>query len=442
MKIFRDKQGRSLLSIVLDKNTKELFILTDENGIEYNFEKLWYKPYKGITYCVLRGQKVGEANDEISDYIFSFEKIGHELLLRYEENEKNCKTVISDFYASNSSYYNHKFNNLNHIYALQEQQNLSNGSGNNIYYEASPVPANPSSQTLKIKKATMIVLIISYVLLLCFGILFVAVQSLQSVISGLGICEDISARAYAVTIGMMWIALTPSIGYYFATISPFEISKKVRIVIAVITTLLLLALSAVFYVIIYTFEIDFILKDYYEGSDAWFIPLSMAFGALGIMVCYALTLIRINPDYIKDLNTKQKQKGLFYGILRLFMLLLSLVLKLVKVILKFKEKHVNIFITISTILLTWLIFFTAFIFAIICLAVFIGAIILCFAKLVHWSYIPPTENKKIVINDGGMKLELTQYPYLVGEGSNQEVYKDYVGNIWYSDNGGKTVYRK
>lgn len=294
------------------------------------------------------------------------------------------------------------------------------------------------------KKSVMITLIILYSLLLLAGILLVAVPSLHSVISDMGICHDYSAKAYAVTIGSMWIALTPSIGYYFATISPCNLGKKGKVVIAIITTLLLVALTVLFFVVINKVKADgFAIKLYHEaeGSDVWFIPLSMVFAVLGIMICYALTLFKINPDNINDIKSEQNGSGLVHLIGHIFKSLIGLILKLIKAILKFKEKHTNAFIVLATILLTWLVFFTAFIFAIICIAMLVGAIIMYFAGVLSLAGSSEYDSNYLEVYADGEKLTLEYQPY-VGEDRYEQVYKDNRGGIWYSTDGGSTVYRK
>ncbi len=285
------------------------------------------------------------------------------------------------------------------------------------------------------KTAMFAVLTVSYALLLIAGILLAAVPSLSSVLSDIGICEEACAPAYAITIGVMWVALVPSFGYYFATLSPFELSKKVKIIIAAISTALLAAMVAVFFVIINVVEIEglAVVKAFYEGSDSWFVPLSMVFAALGMIICYALTLFRINPAKIKDFKPQKSGDGLFATVKYIFISLFGLVLKLVKGILKFKEKQPDIFILVATLLLTWLVFFTAFIFAIICIAVLAGVVIMYFGGVMHWALDKNTQRQA--------------YTFVNDMGCEQTVYSDNGGDFYNadgrlvgtSDDGGKHI---
>ena len=292
------------------------------------------------------------------------------------------------------------------------------------------------------KTAMMITLAVSYALLLIAGILLAAVPSLSSVLSGMGICEEICAPAYGITIGVMWVALVPSFGYYFATVSPFDLSKKTKIIIAVISTVLLAAMVAAFFLITNFVNIDVYgdglilvpVKEFYEGSDTWFVPVSMVFAALGIVICYLLTLFKIDPTKIKDIKSQKTGSGLFNTIKHIFISVIGLILGLVKGILKFKEKQPDIFILIATLLLTWLVFFTAFIFAIICIVVLLGVVIMYFGGVMHWA---------LDKNTGGKKA----YTYVNSMGCTQTIYSDngrdfynadgrYVGS---SDDGGQHI---
>lgn len=298
--------------------------------------------------------------------------------------------------------------------------------------------------SVKGKKVIMAILIISYSLLLISGILLLSVPSFNSVISAIGICDESAERAYAVMIGTMWLALIPTFGYYFSTLSPYDIGVRGRVVIALITTALLVATNAAFFIVINFVNVDGgVVKTFFEGEDVWFMPLSMVFASLCTAICYALTMFRLNPENIRDVDAgSDKETDLFNVIKHTVLLILGLVIKLIKGILKFKEKQPDIFILISTILLTWLAFFVAFLFAIICIVVLVGVSIMYFAGFINWAYIPSNRNdKKVKINDGGTVRTLTLNPNFVEE-RYEEVYEDELGNRWYSRDGGKTVYKK
>ncbi len=141
------------------------------------------------------------------------------------------------------------------------------------------------------KKGIMISLIVSYALLLLAGVLF-AVVPLTSKALG----DDLETRAVVISVGLMWLALVPSLGFYFATISPFDISKRKKILIFVLSAILLVGTTAIFFVITNMVELEGNpINSYYDNEDTWFIPLSMVFGALGTVCCYALTALKSTP---------------------------------------------------------------------------------------------------------------------------------------------------
>lgn len=320
----------------------------------------------------------------------------------------------------------------------------SQAEGERQEFEAEELEYIRPKTSAKGKKAIMIIMILSYALLLIAGVLLVAVPSFGSVVSAMGICREEASRAYAVTIGSMWIALTPTLGFYFASLAPVQTGKKGKVALFLVSLLLLAATNVAFFVVINIVKPDGALavKSFYETSDVWFIPLSMVFASLGTVVCYLLTFMRIDPAKIKDYKAEMGE-GLFQVIKYIVFSLFALLLKIAKGILKFKEKNVDLFILVSTLLLTWLVFFTAFIFAILCIAVFVGAVVMYFAGVIHWAYMPSKQkNKQVTVNDCGTVRTLTHNPCLVGDDRYEQVFEDESGNRWYSTDGGKHVYKK
>lgn len=328
-----------------------------------------------------------------------------------------------------------------------------NKGDNSAKLSAKQIGGAPQSR--KGNKAMTVIMIISYALLFLAGVLFAVVPAMGDVVSGIGIAQKETSRAYAITLGAMWLALTPSIGYYFAFNSTNGASKKKRTTIAVITTVLLVMTTAAFFAVINLVDVGddlfaLKIKDYYElevdekgsADDTWFIPLTMVFGVAGIMICYLLTLFRIDYEKIKAKKSEQKSDGFFHLVLRVLTSIICFIVVFAKLVLKFKEKHVNAFIVVVTVLLTWLVFFTAFIFAIICIALFIGAIVLLLSGACSLMYTSPVRRKQIEVYDGGVKLTLTHNPYSTGDNCMQEVYEDAYGGVWYSDDGGNNVYKK
>ena len=288
----------------------------------------------------------------------------------------------------------------------------------------------------KAQKAMMITLIISYTLLAIFGVIC-AMRLVGTLFADIGICQLIAAPAYSVIIGMMMIVGIPSIGYYFATIAPVKLSKKAKIILAVITTALMLALIATAFIVIYFVEVNGLtINNYFEGSDTWFVPLSLAFAPLGIMICYLLTLFRINPEKIRAQKPEQNGDGLAAVIKHVFAILIYGIAKLVKGILSFKEKQPEIFILVATILLTWLAFFTAFVFAIICIAVLVGVVIMYFTGVM--SLYTPSAGNGGAPSPTDEYYKQDEYTYVDNYGYTQTVYTDRNGKE-ARDAGGRYV---
>ena len=293
------------------------------------------------------------------------------------------------------------------------------------------------------KKGIMIAIIASYSVFFLAGILLASVPAFANIIVGLGICEDISGRAYAITIGVMWVALTPTIGYYFATISPYSLSKKHKIIIAAATTGLLVVMNVVFFIVINAAKIDDLIpvNEFYEGSDTWFVPVTMVFASLGLAVCYALTMFRIDPEKIKT-NKPELSEGhdFFETVKYIFAMIGYFVLSLVKKIFVAKEKQPDIFILVAAVLLTWLAYFVSFVIAIILIVAFVVVIVLAFTGLVKFAYYNGS-SEKLVIYENGQNVELTCRPNAPAE-DGEKVYEDAYGNCYISTDGGKTVYKK
>lgn len=286
----------------------------------------------------------------------------------------------------------------------------------------------------KAKKGMFIAVIVSYSLLLLVGILLISVPALSKIF--IGICQEINARAYAVTVGTMWLALLPTIGYYIAFVAPLELGKSKKIVISIVSCLLSVALCAVFFVVIYFVKIDGISVNlYFENDDVWFIPASMVFAVVCLPICYVLTLFKINPSKIKTQKPKEYGSGVFNAIKYAFAWLIYGIVKLTKAILTFKEKRPEIFVFLAAFLFTWFVYFVSFIAAIIVIALLICVVCLWFFGVIHYFDSPSKYTPKQISVDGKI---LTKNDNIAGYGYS-EVYTDQYGNVYYSNDGGKSV---
>lgn len=289
------------------------------------------------------------------------------------------------------------------------------------------------------KRGIMIALCVSYALLLIMGILLATVPAVSDIIGSLGICKKESTRAYGIAIGVMWVTLVPAFGYYFATLSPFELGKKAKIAIAAVSTVLLVAMNVVFFLVINGVKLpppeyaeaagleEIAVKSFFEGSDEWFIPVSTVFASLGMALCYLILLFRIKPENIGNGG--------------------NVLLRLFKKLLGFKEKQPDIFILAATLLLTWLAHFVAFVLAIIIIALFVGIVILIFLGVGLFAGDSGVVTFVNAVSGGDYTDGKGEYKFINDMGCEQTVYSSdgrtfyssdgqYVGR---SDDGGKTI---
>lgn len=311
--------------------------------------------------------------------------------------------------------------------AVREQSaqtvDTSGETGTVAIEEKAPAQYIQPKMSLKGKKAITWTLVASYSLFLVVGILLSAIPALSKMLSAIGLCQESGARAYAVTIGVMWVALVPTIGYFFATISPYELQKKNKILVAALTTALLVATNVMFFIIINAVKIDGLaVKKFFEDDDTWFVPLSMVFGSVASMVCYALTLCKLNPDKIKTRKPQMPQgHNLLAMLTHVFKMIGYGVLSLTKKILAFKEKQPDIFILVASVLLTWLSFFTAFVFAVICIVILVAVVIMYFAGVI--SLASYNESQPVVKADEVLSAAKA-YTYTDSHGYEQTIYSD------------------
>lgn len=311
--------------------------------------------------------------------------------------------------------------------------------GGAVEEQAAPTEYIRPKMGKKGKTGIMIALCVSYALLLITGILLATVPAVSDIIGSLGICKKESARAYGIAIGVMWVTLVPAFGYYFATLSPFELGKKAKIAIAAVSTVLLVAMNAVFFIVINGVKLplpgyeeaagleEIAVKSFFEGSDVWFIPVSTVFASLGTALCYLALLFRIKPENIGNGG--------------------NVLLRLLKKLLGFKERQPDIFILVATLLLTWLAHFAAFILAIIIIALFVGIVILIFLGVGVLAGDSGAITFVNAVSGGDYTDGKDEYKFINDMGCEQTVYSSdgrtfYSSNGQYvgtSDDGGKTI---
>ncbi|MDE7086739.1 MAG: hypothetical protein K2O67_00935, partial [Clostridia bacterium] len=196
-----DYVNKPAVSRLLDLDNRENLFLENEDGTAYEFHQLYVTVRQGTIYALT--QTVG-LNEDMR-VVFRVDYASD--TFHIEEDEKACEAVWNEYVSAVN---------------VQEEEYVEE------YIQPKTSP--------KAKKGITIAAAVSYGLLLIMGILFAAVPAMSGFFSGLGICADVSARAYGITIGTMWITLATAAGYMFVTISPWSPGKKGKIIIAAIST--------------------------------------------------------------------------------------------------------------------------------------------------------------------------------------------------------------
>lgn len=435
-----DYQNKPTVSQALDFDQNEKLILTGSNGRQFEFVQLYVDEYDGELYLVAEHVSVPEGEE--TGYVV--------LSIDYE----NDKFYLQDDTAMGEELYARFFAQLKADRESRRNIDKSESQTSGEVIKAEPCGYIKPKMPQKARIAMFSIITISYALFLIAGILLTAVPQIASIFSSIGICQPFAARAYSVTVGVMWLALAPTYGYYLVTSSPFKLSFKTDIIILILSTVLLIAANVAFFFVIYLIELNADLnlitdenlleqiseyisesgkmpvKRFFEGDDGWFIPVSMVFASVAFIICHSLMLFKTNPA---KMNV---EKPINYG--NSFKYALSLIryyaMKITKSVLGFKEKYPEIFMLLVTVLLTWLVYFVSFIFSIICIILFIGAICLAFAGFLSLG-IKFEDNAEKIIADGKV---LTKQIYS-GENRFQSVWKDEYGKEYVSDDNGKTV---
>ncbi len=275
--------------------------------------------------------------------------------------------------------------------------------------------------------ATMIILAILYIGLAVIGYLMAFTNKFDGAVASIGL------GGYAKTIGLLWLTTVPSFGYYFATLAPFQMPKPAKIIIFVLSLLLSIAAVVLFFLLTERMGATKVWDD----EDRVTMPIMVIVGAVGLLLCYALTVLRTNAQNA-DLNDKDTDGeanvfALFFkGILNLFVFFGILVLG-------FKEKRPNIFIVIVVLLLTYFNFFTAiFVLFILGGIVFSLFALLSAGLLGIAASMPDTHERYEIEDDYGNKRILTYSAYEGGH----EVYRADDGEEWLTDDNGQTFYQK
>lgn len=386
-----DYVNKPSVSRVLDANNRDNIIVKNCEGLTLELEQLYVTAYGGVPYFVAR---VTGANKEDGENVV--------FRINYEADNYTVETDDGIATAVHNEYLN----------ALQVSQNAA------AEKDQPPEYIKPK-MGLKGKKVIMIIISVSYALLFLFGISLASVPSFGNIISNIGICKQAAARAYGITIGVMMVALTPAVGLYYATLAPVNQSGKLKKILIFSSIALLLVTNAIFFIVAYCAKLPEIggetgsmeVKDFYEGSDVWFIPVSMVFASLGLIICHVLTLFRINPAKINGKKPEKCGDSLGAVVKYVVQSMLYFLICVIKFVLGCKEKQPDLFILISTVLLTWLAYFVSFIFSIFCIVLFVSIIVMYFTGLMEYLYTPGSGGRTVTIQVGMHDETLTEQPY-------------------------------
>ena len=409
-----DYENKPAVSRLLDFDNRENLVLENEDGTSYEFHQLYVTVYKQNIYALT--QTVGLDEDELVVFRIDYESD----LFHIERDENICEGILEEYRQAEK--------------AMEEE-------------EEETVEYIQPKTSPKAKKGITIAATVSYGLLLLMGILLASVPAMSGLFSGMGICAAVSERAYGITIGGMWVTLAMGAGWLFVSISPWNAGKKGKIIIAAVSTALLVAMNVVFFIVIYSVKLEISIdaldkirdakelerwlalaekgealpvKDFFEGSDSWFIPVSTVFASLAIIVCHALTFFRINPNKIKARKPQRNGDGIFAIIKHVMASIIYGLLCIAKFILAFKERLPEVFVLVAVILLTWLAHFVSFVIAILCIALAIGVVVMYFAGVISLGFPEPASGS-------------TEYYFINDMGCRQTVYSSDGKNFYNID---------
>lgn len=294
------------------------------------------------------------------------------------------------------------------------------------------------TESHKFRFGIMISLCIFYGLLFILSLIVILTIAFDNLYMSIGIAP-IDGEPYSVVIGMLWIAMLPTLGLYFATISPFNFKKKTRGILFVGSILGMFILDVVFFIV---------FKDYKEIldlsseslSDAVLIPISLFVGQIGFIICYGLTLFTVNPNALHTIRIEKNGSGSIITTLKNALLsLFNLLIKLLRNTLILKENHPSIFIWIISFFFTVLLFPLVYVILVFVVLVVILVLALFFGRFVSFAYTSSSyRNSTYKIYDDGYERTLEYYDYYNGH----DRYKDDIGNYWYSDDNGSTFYKE
>ncbi len=250
-----------------------------------------------------------------------------------------------------------------------------------------------------------------------------------------------NAEMNKVTAGWL-IAFSASYGLYLFLISPFDFKTRVK-VIGSIASIVLMVLIDILPIILLIKNKE-ILSSINEGEMfGWFsshtlLLISMIVSEIGIIALNLLSLIRLNPEKIKnrdqvDTSYKENEK-LWVGILKFLISLIIAVFNSSLALMRLKEKHINIYSVFIVLLCSYLCCVLSEILLILLVIFVVGLFIMILSSL----YVPST-HYAYEVYDGANKRILTYDHYDAVRGDR---YKDDLGYYWYTKDNGNTFFKE
>ena len=222
--------------------------------------------------------------------------------------------------------------------------------------------------------------------------------------------------------GGWFVAFSMSFGIYLFMLSPFNFSKKINKIgtICSIILMLLVDILPIVLIIINKDALNVLHVSLFKlFTDKVIIIITMIASEVGITVGYFLTKFNFNPTKLKMKEaTKQQQRSVVAKIIRFIGYLILGLINSFYVLMKLKNKSLNIYVVFILALLTFLCPILAEIMVMwIILLVFSGLVLI-------WA--------KGVTNYSEIKVRSS-------DGNEVELYQNTIGEYWYDDSGNKWI---
>lgn len=277
-----------------------------------------------------------------------------------------------------------------------------------------------------------------YLAILVMGIVGMCSDAMNGVWWSGGNVEG-SVTAMNKVTSMLLVSLVPTWGFYLMRVAPFRMPNLAKIIIAAVSAVLLAALIIVYFVIFaqYRAVLSLTMEASAFGlfSDAAIFTVAPILGVLGFAVCYGMTFIRISPETLKKKKVRKSDYGDGFGqVLKwIFAELVCLAFNIAVSLMRLRNRSVDIFTLLMTVLFTLCLFVMTEIMCILFVILLVGL----FFAVVSSLYMKQPQPDYLV-SDNGNSLQL-KYDSYDSFGS-RERYKDGNGNYWYTENGGTSFY--